>query len=375
MIRVLTTDNYAMKFNVSRNSQHVLVWKRFVPWRKLWRPLDALATWIPEPKGYEMIHSFNRIPYGSKPWVVTFESKLPRTLGAGAWLQRLLRLRLLHPSCKRVIAMSEYARSQFIEQNSDWPRIAEVLKKLEVIHPSVPVRASRPKRFNPSDPLKLIFVGNDFARKGGIVSLRVAQKAKKRGLKIQLHIISALNYGSRSYCDHTQGRRYETDLKLLSLENVVYHGKQPNQTVLSRFDESHLNLLPTLDDTYGYSVLEGFAGGTPAITSDVCALPEFVKPAQNGVLLKLASRPGLRWPHIAEPDRSSQHFWDALDHAYESLAEQTVDRIEMLMTNPEQYEELSAGALDSVMRNHNVEMASERLDRLYLESFSPDGAS
>jgi glycosyltransferase involved in cell wall biosynthesis len=366
MMRILATDNYGMKFNVARNSKHVFVWKRFVPWRKFWRPLDSIATWMPSPGGYQMIHSFNRIPYTAKPWIVTFESGLPRTLGGGDWLKRRLRKRLLHPSCKRVIAMSEYARGQFIEENRDWPRIGEALERLDVIHPSVPIRALKPKSFNPADPLRVIFVGNDFARKGGIVSLRIAQKAKRRGLNIELHIVSALNYGPPGYCDHQQRKYYQSDLKLLSLENVIYHGKQPNQAVLLKLDESHLNLLPTLDDTYGYSVLEGFAGGAPAITSDVCALPEFVKPDQYGALLKLASRPGLRWPHVVDPDRSSPAFWEALDSAYESLAEQAMGHIEALMVDPTLYQRLSAGALDWVARNHNVQITSERLDSLYL---------
>jgi glycosyltransferase involved in cell wall biosynthesis len=42
-----------------------------------------------------------------------------------------------------------------------------------------------------------------------------------------------------------------------------------NQQVLELMSTCHLNLLPTLHDTYGFSVLEGFANGLPAITTDI----------------------------------------------------------------------------------------------------------
>jgi glycosyltransferase involved in cell wall biosynthesis len=366
-MRILATDNYGMRFNVPRQTNHEIIFRRFVPWRKLWRPMDALASWIPTGGRYDLVHSFNRIPLTSKPWIVTFESKLPRTLGGGEQLRNVLRARLLEPSCRRVIAMSAYARRQFVEQNQHWNCLEQALAKVEIIHPSVPTPAARnPKKLPLSGRLKLLFVGNDFARKGGIVSLRLARMALQRKINLEVHIISKLRYGNTSYCDHVNSKYYESDLKLLSsLENVFFHGEQPNKTVLEQFGKTHLNLLPTIDDTYGYSVLEGYAAGAPALTTDVCALPEFVIPGANGIRLRLAQQAGGRWEHIHEQRRDTRRFWDVLDSTYDNLASQALTQIEALLDSPGAYERLSHGALQWIRDHHDPKLVGGQLDRLY----------
>jgi hypothetical protein len=41
------------------------------------------------------------------------------------------------------------------------------------------------------ETIRLIFVGNNFARKGGIVALRLARRALAEGLPLQIHIVSS----------------------------------------------------------------------------------------------------------------------------------------------------------------------------------------
>lgn len=104
---------------------------------------------------------------------------LPRTFG-NTRLKGILRKRLALNNCKKIIAMSDYPKSRFIRFNKDWNLLSEVLKK-DVIYP-LNVKSSTPKTYVKGQTLELVFIGNDFARKGGIVALRLTKKAKKIGL-------------------------------------------------------------------------------------------------------------------------------------------------------------------------------------------------
>src|SRR5690348_8534013 len=100
MVRVLQTDNYGMDFNSPRVSRHEIIRTKFFPLRKIYQPLDGLGFWLPVNKTYDLIHSFNRIPLTNKPWIVTFESALPRTFGDSTGkITNLLRTRLALDNC------------------------------------------------------------------------------------------------------------------------------------------------------------------------------------------------------------------------------------------------------------------------------------
>lgn len=317
-----------------------------------------------------MVHSANRIPYTTKPWIVTFESFLPRTLGSGAeGFKKLLRKRLVKDNCKKIIAISDYARNRFVLENADWPMLGRALEKLQTIHPNVPLAASEPKTLLVGEPLRLVFVGNDFARKGGIVALRLAEKAGREGLPVTVHIVSALNYGPGVYTDCTDASRYEEDLKLLDLPNVVFHGVKSNREVLQLLSQSHFQVMATLDDTYGFSVIEGFSVGTPAITTNVCALPEFVHPEKNGYLLSMDLNQGRNWTNLGL--RGTSGYWDVLDETFDDLAEQALRTLRGILAEPERYETLSANSLTRVRDFHDADKIGRMLDDIYSATLQP----
>ncbi len=66
---------------------------------------------------------------------------------------------------------------------------------MDVIHPNFAIRVDQPKLYQISK-ISIVFVGQHIARKGGVVALRLAQKAEKLGLPITVHIISGLEHGS-----------------------------------------------------------------------------------------------------------------------------------------------------------------------------------
>ncbi len=62
--------------------------------------------------------------------------------------------------------------------------------------------------FAPAKPLQVIFVGNEFARKGGIVLLRIAKAALARRLPIRFHVVSATRYAGNIYTDAAKSNHY-----------------------------------------------------------------------------------------------------------------------------------------------------------------------
>lgn len=367
---LLTGSRNIIAFNVPRDSGHALIRSTPVPLRSIWRPFDGLGVWLPVRGDYQLIHSANRIPYTNKPWIVTFESFLPRTLGGGGeGLKKFLRERLARDNCKKIIAMSDYARAKFVANNRDWPSLDSTLEKLEIVHPNVPLGTSGPKARLDGGTLRLAFVGNDFARKGGIVALRLARESLRAGLPVEVHVVSAMNYGSDVYTDCTDATRYEEDLKLLDLPNVVFHGTKSNPEVLRLLSQSHFQIMPTLDDTYGFSVIEGFSVGTPAITTNVCALPEFVRHGENGYVLRLDLDQHRNWSDLRL--RGAPGYWEILDRTYDELAEQALRSLSEILAEPGRYEALSANSLARARDFHDSEKTGRLLDDAYSAAINP----
>jgi len=333
----------------------------FVPRRvieRAWPPLAALSWPHSARAPYDLIHGLNAIPITTKPFITTFESILPRALGPGgsrvAWH---LRERLTRANCRSLVAMSEYARKKFIKNNREWPALDSTLSKVRVIYPHFADRGATIRQH--ASPLRLIFVGNDFARKGGIVVLRAITKAK---IPLHLDIVSGMRYAGDVYTDHPDRARYAEDLRNLSHANVTVHGRLPNAEVLALMSQAHVQLLPTLDDTFGYSVVEGFSVATPAIVSNVCAMPELVPPAA-GAIVEIPIDEWGNWQGLGK--RADRDYWERLDAVYDSMADQTVRQLSLLADDPKTIESWSAGALERFRRMHESRAVSARLDDLY----------
>lgn len=57
-------------------------------------------------------------------------------------------------------------------------------------------------------------------------------------------------------------------------EKVVFCGFVPDDYLLSLYANALCLLFPSLYEGFGFPIIEGFATGTPVITSDICSMPE-----------------------------------------------------------------------------------------------------
>ena len=365
MMDILARDYYNMAFNLPQSSVYNVSRKKFFPLFKLWRPLECIAAY-PFWTSHQVLHTMNGIPVASlNPWVVTFESRLPRSLLMERhWLNKWARNRLLSKKCLAIVAMSQWAVSVFEDRNRNWSGLEQARQKLIVLPPSIAKRALNPKRLLKGETLKLVFVGNDFARKGGIVCLRLAKLAKQEGLPVEIHICSGMSYGPGIHTDYPDKQQYATDLEALSLDNVTFHGKCSKSQVAEIMDKCHITMLPTLHDTFGYSIIEGYAAGLPSITTNVCAQPE-INVKGCGKMLQLPTGKMNTWLCVEPPEPSSEKYWSSLDTAYRSLAEQAFKAVTAFYADREQIEAMSKAALAHVEATYNPKRNATKLAQIY----------
>ncbi|WP_071515583.1 glycosyltransferase family 4 protein [Geitlerinema sp. PCC 9228] len=364
--------------NLPRHSQNIFFKSLYWPLDRIWSPFQNLATWrFPISQECDLLHAFNAIPVTNKPFLVTisvppFVYKSKRTRGAEALFFRFLRSQLTAGNCKKIIFQSDYAKQRYLNaiQNEKHRKI--VLEKETIVHPNFIQRTSEPKALQNKDRVNLIFVGGHFARKGGVVAVRVAKKALEKNLPISVRIISDLKLGAGVPTDFPNKEQYRPDLELLDLPNVEFYGRLPNDRVLEMMANSDFQIMPSLHDEYGYSIAEGFSTATPAIATNICALPELVRDNQNGYIISLGKKENRLWSGWGNWKRlGSDRHWELVDRAYNYLAEEIFTRLQLFLERSdrqEHYEMLSQGALHRFQIAHESRKMSEILDRMYGEA-------
>src|SRR5205823_9151977 len=128
----------------------------------------------------------------------------------------------------------------------------------------------------PSDrPVRLLFVGGDFARKGGPLLLESFAAARTQRA-LELHIV--------------------TRADVVAPQGVVVHrGVGPNSPELLRlFRESDAFVLPSHGECLAVALMEATAAGLPVIASDVGALREAAIPERTALLTPVGDGGALR---------------------------------------------------------------------------------
>jgi glycosyltransferase involved in cell wall biosynthesis len=122
-------------------------------------------------------------------------------------------------------------------------------------------------------PVKVLFVGGDFARKGGFLLVEALQTLD---VPWELHLVTR---------DETPGA-----------PNIRVHGALENrsETYAALFRSCDLFALPTLADCHSIATIEAMAAGLPVISTNVGGIPEIVVDGQTGFLTAPGDREALR---------------------------------------------------------------------------------
>ena len=370
-LRILAPTRYPWTFNGPRDSRHAISRRDFVPFNKISAKIEGITIINPlPPQLFDLIHAFNRIPLGRTPYIIGFESHLPRGFGVEhTAFFRAMSHSLAGNRCRGIFAISEYARRQCLHQHQHFPWYDTIQAKLVVRYPNLPMPEMVQDIRMENGPLRLLFVGNHFARKGGLVALRMAELAHERGIPLQLEIISALEFGAASWTDPLTPGYFEHYRALMQrLPNVTHHGALPNAQVIARVANAHFTLLPTFSDSFGFSAIESMAHATPVIATAQCALPEFVTDGENGILLPLAVDAQGEWADSGRGGRSSASYAALYDATVMELAKQALARIDTLMHAPPSYARMRERARHTAQSMFTSSDANDFWDGVYEQS-------
>lgn len=349
-------------------TRHIIDRRYFFPFNKLHNDYDGLTVCAPGAP-VDLFHAHNRISFGVGRSIVSFESHLPRrfALTDRHFLTKWMEEHILKHSCRRLVAMSHFAERTFRQQHYNHPRRDELFSKLMVRHPSVIVPDSEdvPKPSSDISPLKLVFVGGHFARKGGCVAVRMAEIADQKKLPIEITIISSLEVGGGIWTDPTIEGYFDRYWKLLDLPNVHFMDSQPNAVVKESLRQSHLCLLPTLADTFGYSAIEALAEHTPVLATRVGALPEFLTDGVNSILIDLPVTETGEWSGLAYHERDTVQYAELFTETVDRLAEEAINRLLPFLEDRGKLAALRPMARQTALDMFDSRHRSPEWDRLY----------
>jgi glycosyltransferase involved in cell wall biosynthesis len=301
----------------------------------------------------DVFHFVNTISAASTPWICTFEHYLPRWNPSSQYGMKLL----ARPSCKHLLAMSGFARNSQLELLKEHPALADrILPKITVLHPPQALLVgSYDEKPVWSRPITCTFVGRDFFRKGGLETLGAVASLIQEGHDITLHVVSGLEFGD--YATKSTENDLAEARRLLDTmgHHAHMHEEMPNSEVLALLRASHVGLLPTYDDTYGFSVLESQAAGTPVITTNVDALPEINNDEVGWVIPLLKDRYG-------QAVRKSTENRETISTA---IREGVYAALKEALGQPGIIREKGIRALDRVARFHDPGAHAQRLFLLY----------
>jgi glycosyltransferase involved in cell wall biosynthesis len=371
-LKIVRPAGYPTRFNTPRASKHEMVTRQWLPLHKIWMPLETVLILAPSRSG--LITTFNRIPLGRRPFLISFESHLPRLFGhENSWAFRYFTRQLTSSRCLGIIPISQFAHRMFLSQHADSPLFGELKEKLlDVIYPSVPVPHLEPKKHDSNRPLRTIFVGSHFARKGGLAVLLAAQKAVSTGLPIEFHIVSDLTIGRDKgvWTDPDNASGFVNELNLLKLPNVVHHGKLSNSALLELLSSCDISLLPTLSDTFGYSVIESFAAGVPVIGTKCCALPELVTNGVNGYLIDIEIDQNGEWQHLFKFKPNDPVYLQVLKNTAHYIGDSLFRLLKDLNEDRATLHRMQKNAYETALTRFNAAHQGPVLDALYEKRFS-----
>ena len=245
-----------------------------------------------------------------------------------AWKWRLNRD--CFKSARRLVAWSEWAKRGLV-QGYGVPA-----DKITVIPPGVNVHEWRrpTPRVPHAGPVKVLFVGGDLERKGGLVLLEAFRALRHLGL--ELHLV--------------------TKDRLPPEPGVfIYNNLEANsQPLKDLYHTCDIFALPTLGDTFAMVLSEAGASGMAIISTNVAAIPEFVRNGETGLtvpagdvasltqaLRDLATNPAFRMLLGERAMAHASRHYDAPTNANRLLgllkAEANAARADRLAASTERY--------------------------------------
>lgn len=205
------------------------------------------------------------------------------------------------------------------------------------------------------EEIKFLFVGRDFIRKGGLDTVIAMQSLRKKYRNFRLTIVSQLDPGSYGFDDTDLASFEEIKKFLFNTEWITLYSELPNDEVLELMKNSDVGLLPTRADTYGFSILEMQAAGTPVITTDVRAIPE-INTNETGWIIEVPKN------NIGEAKYQTK---DDLKQLRKIIRDELTIIIEDILVNTETIRPRRQASLKRILKDHNPQNYEKIIEKIY----------
>jgi glycosyltransferase involved in cell wall biosynthesis len=172
-------------------------------------------------------------------------------------------------SAAGVLAWTPWVRDSLIR---DYDVPAE---RITVLSPGLAVGAAPADRRGRTGPVEILFVGADFARKGGPELLDAVRRLRARGADVALHLVTRTDVAPEP------GVTVHRDLSA------------GDPRLRSRYAAADVFVLPTKGDSYGWVLLEAMEAALPVVTCPVGGVPGIVHDGRTGLLVPPGDLPAL----------------------------------------------------------------------------------
>lgn len=324
----------------------------------------------------DVIHTFNRVClHDRNRWIATFEKTFPEYFSEESRIDfRLMKKQLpliLSDQCVAVLAMSQWAYNYelwLLSQFANQEEIKRMKEKMTVLYPPQELLITREEikqKFADVQSVKFLYVGSQVKRKGGAEVLKAFRELSCKFSNFSLVFIGNLsgNYNS-FYLDEEEKKEIQNVIQ--HADWLEYHEKVTNEEVLKLAKQSHVGLLPSMGDTFGFSVLEMQACGCPVITTDRQALPEI----NNDRCGWLINTKDAQLPH---GDDFAHYTRDEVESFSELIKAQLKTAITGILDNPRRLGEKAEWSFNRIKKNHSPEMYETYLRNIYWRAGSFHG--
>ena len=312
-------------------------------------------------------HYFNTIPVTNVPFLTTFESSVPRWWGANKQAFVFGRRIIASDRCKRLIALSQNAAElmrDYVSSTTTSEQAEAILNKIEVLYPPQPVADDLDYTKFKERHLRLAFVGGDFLRKGGFEFANALDTLLRRNADVFVEVASMFVLRKEDFpWNHDGEAKIRTALDIFDRHPSrvrVHRGRLANSEVLEIFARSHINVLPSFHETFGFSVLEAQSRLCPGLTTDTRAFPE-INDAASGWVIEIPNKARLN---------QIRTDTDNFVNAREAVQKGIIQALEAALADGVgSIERKAQAALDRLSRQHDPATMSDRLFALYQPKF------
>lgn len=221
------------------------------------------------PRQYDRIGRF----YGHSPDRFAPINKLKHTINQRVFQQ-----------ASYLLPWSHWAKTSLVTEYGANPATTEVLP------PCIDCQRWKPThQESERNKVRLLFVGNDFKRKGGELLLEVFQSLPTE--------LAELTIVTRENVPSIEGVRVRRDLTANSAE------------LITTYQNSDIFVFPTLAEAYGIVAVEACATGLPIIATNNGGLPDVVQHKKNGFLIPPHNTQALRQAILTVANNPNMRKW------------------------------------------------------------------